>query len=147
MPKNPTERFPGFAPSMAMLRNRKNAEAQETGYQWLLPRVGDFIEPLLAELEVEGDPYMQRWILELLGEARDVRAFQSFMQHLLSQNASVRQWAESGLQKLGQTREGRKTMWAALQEQESILTSANEHDEPQVREALARILEEPRQTS
>ena len=99
MPKNPTERFPGFAPSMAMLRNRKNAEAQETGYQWLLPRVGDFIEPLLAELEVEGDPYMQRWILELLGEARDVRAFQSFMQHLLSQNASVRQWAESGLQR------------------------------------------------
>jgi HEAT repeat protein len=87
---------------------------------------------------------MQGWMLELLGEARDVRALHAFMQLLLSQDASVRQWTESGLRKLGQTREGRKTLWATLQPQEAVLTAANKHDELQVREALARVLDAPR---
>src|SRR5258705_9312038 len=99
MAKKSPERFPGFVGCMAMLRNRKDAEVQEEGYHWLLPRVGEFVEPLLAKLEAECDPYMQGGILELLGEARDARAFSAFVRHLLSPNAAVRQWAETGLRK------------------------------------------------
>ena len=145
MPKKRAERFPGFDGSMAMLRMRKDALAQEEGYHWLLPRVSEFVEPLLAELVAEGDPYMQGWILELLGEARDVRTFRAFVQHLLSPDALVRQWAETGLRRLGHTREGRKALWGAHQQQEQLLTSSDEHDEHCVREVLARILHDPRE--
>jgi hypothetical protein len=41
--------------------------------------VGEFVESLLAELETEDEPCMQGWILELLGDARDVRAFPAFV--------------------------------------------------------------------
>jgi hypothetical protein len=125
-----------------MLRNRKDAMAQEGGYHWLLPRVGEFVEPLLAELEAEGDAYLQGWILELLGEARDVRAFPTFVQHLLSPDVSVRRWAETGLRKMGQTREGRKVLWGAYQQQEELPTLSDEHDKQHVHEVLAGILHE-----
>ncbi|MGE5333273.1 MAG: HEAT repeat domain-containing protein [Nitrososphaerota archaeon] len=70
---------------------------QEEGYHWLLPRVGEFVEPLLAELESEDEPRMQGWILELLGDARDVRAFPVFVRHLFSSDESVRSWAHGGV--------------------------------------------------
>jgi hypothetical protein len=129
---------------MTMLRNRKDAEAQEAGYHWLLPRVGEFVAPLLGELEAERDPYMQGWILELLGEARDGRAFAAFVQHLLSPDAAVRRWAETGLRKLGQTREGRKLLWSAQppqpQPEGPVLEVPTRRDEQVVRDVLARVL-------
>lgn len=142
MPKKPTERFPGFSGSMALLRNRKDAEAQETGYHWLLPRVGEFVEPLLAELEAERDPYMQGWMLELLGEARDVRAFHAFIRHLLSPDASVRRWAETALHQLGQTQAGRQVLWATNLQHEGLPTLPTVRDEQFVREVLARVVDD-----
>jgi hypothetical protein len=142
MPKKPAERFPGFSGSMALLRNRKDAEAQETGYHCLLPRVGEFVEPLLAELEAERDPYMQGWILELLGKARDVRAFHAFVRHLLSPDASVRQWAETALHQLGQTRAGRQVLWATTLQHEELPTLPTVRDEQFVREVLARVVQD-----
>jgi hypothetical protein len=142
MPKKPVARFPGFAGCMAMLRNRKDAEAQEAGYHLLLPYVSECVAPLLAELAAERDPYMQGWMLELLGEARDGHAFSAFVQHLLSPDAAVRQWAETGLRKLGQTREGRKLLWSAEQQQPGglLLEMPTLHDEQFVRDVLARVL-------
>jgi hypothetical protein len=125
---------------MTMLRNRKDVMAQEAGYFWLLPRIGEFVEPLLAELGAEGEPRMQGWILELLGEARDVRAFPAFVLHLFSPDESVRLWAEWGLRKLGQTREGRKMLWGAYQQQDGLSTVSDEYGERQVHEVLASIL-------
>ncbi len=129
---------------MTMLRNRKDAEAQEAGYHWLLPRVGEFTEQLIAELEAERDPHMQGWILELLGEARDTRAFDLFVRHLLDPDSPVRQWAEMGLRNLGETRDGRVVLWAAYQRPETLPASSAELDEHSLRETLARILDEPR---
>jgi HEAT repeat protein len=140
MPKKPAERFPGFVGCMAMLRNRKDAETQEAGYHWLLPRVGEFVELLLAELAAERDPYMQGWMLELLGEARDARAFPAFISHLLSPDASVRRWAETALRQLGQTREGRKVLWGAHQQQEEFPALPTVRDEQFVRDVLDRVL-------
>ena len=147
MPKKPSERFPGFSGSMALLRNRKDAEAQEMGYHWLLPRVGEFVEPLLTELETERDPYMQGWILELLGEARDARAFHAFVRHLLSPEASVRRWAETALHQLGQTRAGRQVLWATNLQHEELPTLPTVCDEQFVREVLSRVLQDLQEDS
>lgn len=127
-----------------MLRNRKDADAQESAYLWLLPRVGEFVEPLIAELEAEPGLHMQRWILELLGEARDTRAFDIFARYLADPDSSVRQWAETGLGNLGQTREGRIALWGAYQRPETLPESSAERDEQYVLDTLARILDEPR---
>ena len=142
MPGNPTERFPGFGSCMAMLRNRKDAVVQEEAYHWLLPRVGEFVEPLLAELETEDEPRMQVWILELLGDARDVRAFPVFVRHLFSPDESVRSWAQGGLRKLGQAREGRKMLWDVYRQQEELPQLSDERDKQHVHEVLAGILHE-----
>jgi len=144
MAKKSAPQFPGFARCMIMLRNRKDVEAQEAAYHWLRPRVGEFVEPLIAELEAERDPHMQGWILELLGEARDTRAFDMFAQHLLNPDMLVRQWAETGLRNLGQTREVRMALWDAYHRPKTFLVSSEEHDEQSVRDTLARILDEPR---
>lgn len=120
MPRKPAERFPGFRGCMKMLRSRKNAMVQEEAYFWLLPRVGEFVEPLLAELDAEDDPRIQGWILELLSAAGDVRAFPVFVQNLFSPEYQVREWAEAGLRGLGQTREGRKVLWGAYQQQDGL---------------------------
>jgi HEAT repeat protein len=125
-----------------MLRNRKNAMAQEEGYHWLLPRVGEFVEPLLAGLETEDEPRMQGWILELLGEAGDVRAFPAFARHLFSPDESVRWWAQSGLRKLGETREGRKVLWDVYRQQKELPQMSDERHEHHMHEVLAGILNE-----
>jgi len=115
---------------------------QEDGYHWLLPRVGEFVDALLAESETEDEPRMQGWILELLGEARDVRTFPAFVRHLFSPDESVRSWAQCGLRKLGQTREGRKVLWDAYQQQEVIPQLSDEGDEQHLHEVLAGMLHE-----
>jgi hypothetical protein len=128
-PKKAVERFPGFAACIAMLRNRKDVDAQEAGDYWLVPRVGEFVVPLLAELDAESDLRMQGWLLELLGDARDVRAFPAFVRYLLSADESVRNWAEWGLRKLGQTRDGRKVLWGVHQQLETALVLPTASDE------------------
>jgi hypothetical protein len=125
---------------MTMLRNRKSAMVQEDAYFWLLPRVGEFVEPLLAELDAEDDPRMRGWILELLSAARDVRAFPVFVQNLFTPEYQVCTWAESGLRGLGQTREGRKVLWGAYQQQDGLPTLPSEYDMQRLREMLADIL-------
>jgi hypothetical protein len=113
---------------------------QEDAYFGLRPRVGEFVEPLLAELDVEDDPHMRAWILELLGDAKDVRAFPVFVQNLFSPDEQVRRWAKSGLRELGQTRESRKVLWGAYQQQDGLPALTNEHDEQHVHEVLEGIL-------
>ena len=140
MPRKPVERFPGFKGCMNMLRNRKSAMVQEDAYFWLLPRVNEFVDPLLAELDAEDDPRMQGWILELLSAARDVRALPVFVQYLFSTEEQVRVWAEMGLRELGQTREGRRVLWGVYQQQDGLLTLPNEQDGQHVRGVLADIL-------
>ena len=68
---------------MAMLRKRK-LMTQEAGFFWLQPRAGEFVEPLLAELETEQDVEAQSCIIELLVYARSVRALPVFLRHLSS---------------------------------------------------------------
>jgi hypothetical protein len=114
--------------------------AQEDAYFWLLPRVGEFVDPLLAELDIEQDPHMQGWILELLSAAKDVRALPVFVKHLFSPDQQVRDWAEMGLRDLGQTREGKKALWGMYQQREPLPKVSDEHNAQHVRQLLASIL-------
>lgn len=113
MSKKQSVAFPGFDKCMAMLRNRKEAMTQEEGYYWLQPRAAEYVEPLITELAGEQDPYILGWILELLGEARSTTAFPVLVTHVLHPDASLREWALSGLKKLHQTRAGRQVLWGA----------------------------------
>ena len=108
--------------------------------------MSEFVEPLLAELATEDDPYMQHWFLELLGDAHDVRVFSAFVQHLFSPNTRVREWAEIGVRELGQTREGRKLLWAIHQQEEPLVLPAD-GNERVVREVIAGTLQGHRRRS
>lgn len=110
MPKKSSDEFPGFAQCIAMLRKRK-LMTQEAGFFWLQPRAGEFVEPLLAELETEQDVGVQSYIIELLVYARSVRALPAFLRHLSSPYQELREWAEHGLRDLKQTSEGREALW------------------------------------
>jgi hypothetical protein len=125
---------------MRMLRKRTNRMAQEDVYFWLLPRVGEFVVPLLAELDIEDDPRMQGWILELLSAAKDVRALPVLVKYLFSPEQQVRVWAEMGLRDLGQTRVGRKALWGVYQQPDALPTLTDEHDKQHVHQLLASIL-------
>ncbi len=70
----------------------------------------------------------------------DRRILSRLHRHLLSPDASVRGWAETALRQLRQTREGRKVLWGAHQQQEVFLALPAVHDEQFVREVLAHVL-------
>jgi HEAT repeat protein len=137
MPKKSSGEFPGFDQCMAMMRKRK---IQEEAYFWLLPRISEFIEPLLAELENERDIGVQAQIVELLAAARSVRALSVFLQHLSSPNQWLRMWAEQGLRELKQTSEGRKALWELYWRRTSPPISLSTDDERLLHETLERIL-------
>ena len=132
------DEFPGFAECTAMLRKRKSM-TQEAGFFWLQPRAGEFVEPLLAELETEQDVETQSWIIELLVYARSVRALPVFLRHLSSPNQSLRVWAEHGLCDLRRTRgKGDAVGFYWKRTSPPILLSAD--DERLLHETLERIL-------
>lgn len=93
---------------MRMMRRRVT---KEDAYWWLRGRIGEFVEPLLAEVEKERDIGVQADIVELLADARDVRALPVFLKHCSSSNYWLRTWAIWGLRGLNEISGGRKALW------------------------------------
>jgi hypothetical protein len=104
-------RFPGLDKCLAMMRG-KNPAVQEDGFHWLLPHAGQFAPQLIAEFEVEQDPGLKYWLLELIGEARDPISFELFEAQLRSQVESYRHGAIRGLHLLN-TKESRRLLFEA----------------------------------
>jgi hypothetical protein len=108
--------FPGFAKCMAMMRKR-DPQTQEEGFHWLRPHAAEFVEELMAEFHAEQkDHGLRCWLLELLGEARDVRALLLFAELLGSGDEQFRSWAVEGLRLLD-TPESRRILFEARVDQ------------------------------
>jgi hypothetical protein len=104
--------FPGYAACLRMMRDR-DALTQEHGYHWLLPHVAEYVGELVAEFRSETrDRGLRCWLLELLGEAKDLRTLGLFREQLLSADESLRDWAIRGLRLL-ETAEARAALSSA----------------------------------
>jgi hypothetical protein len=107
----PKQRFPGFTACLRMMRKR-NPQTREDGFHWLLPRASEFVLELMEEFRRESEHGVRCWLLELIGEARDPRAFELLVEQLHSEDEALRGWAIRGLQKLNSS-EARKAVWEA----------------------------------
>jgi hypothetical protein len=105
-------RFPGFAKCMAMMRKR-NPQVQEDGFHWLRPHTAQFVEELMAEFRAETKDFgLKCWLLELIGEARDQRAFPLLVELLQSSDERLRDRAITALRHLN-TPETRRVLFEA----------------------------------
>jgi hypothetical protein len=83
-----------------MMRSH-NPQTQEDGFHALLPRAAEHVNELIDDFRQEPDHGLKRWLLELIGEARSVKAFDLFCEQLDSTDSSLRDRAIRGLQALG----------------------------------------------
>jgi hypothetical protein len=105
------QRFPGLARCLRLMRS-KSAARREDGFGWLKPRAQEFLAQLIDEFQREQDHGLRCWLLELIGEARDVRAFPVLLEELGSTDDALRSWAILGLQFMD-TPDSRKALFAA----------------------------------
>jgi hypothetical protein len=129
------DQFPGFETCMRLMRGHDDP-AQEDGFNLLLPRAHEHVEPLMEEFEREqdsGDAGLGFWLLELLAEARSPTALPLFVRCLRSESALLREGAILGLHRLG-SQDARR----ALQEAWSY-TFPTGDDTQFFRDALVRI--------
>lgn len=104
-------RFPGLAKCLEMMRDR-DPQVQEDGFHWLRPQASKYVLELIAEYERESDAGLRRWLLELIGDARDPRALGVLTQQLRSSDDLLRTWATVGLKAMG-TKDARKALYDA----------------------------------
>ena len=96
---------------MRMMRKR-DAATQEDGFHWLLARAREILPELIIEFRKERDHGLRCWLLELIGEAHDPRAFELLVEYLHCEDELLRDWAITGLNALN-TREARKALFEA----------------------------------
>jgi len=94
------------------LMRKRDAQLQEDGFHALLPHTREYLPQLMDEFEQETNLGLRCWLLELIGEARDPRAFALLLGYLQSENDSLKSWAIEGL-KLLNTKEARRALWEA----------------------------------
>lgn len=104
-------KLPGFKKCMAMMRKR-DPQAQEDGFHFLLPHAAEYVPELIKELEIEKDEGLRCWLLELIGSARSPLTFDVLVEQLRAEEPSLRGWALWGL-KLLNTKEARTILWEA----------------------------------
>jgi len=92
--------FPGFQTCIRMMR-RHTPHTQEDGFHWLLPRVEEHINELIAEFQKPENQTIQGWLLELIGHSRSEVAFALLAEQIRSENDSLREWAIRGLKHFG----------------------------------------------
>jgi hypothetical protein len=105
------QRFPGFDECMRLMR-RHNRKLREDGFHALLPHAHEHVDELIPAFQSETEHGLRCWLLELLGEARSVKAFALLVEQLHGDDESLRCWAARGLQLLA-TKEARRALWEA----------------------------------
>lgn len=88
-----------FQVCMAMMRSR-DGEIFEEGFGEISRRAGEHFEALMHEYRQASNHDLRSCLLELLGEARDMRVFGLFREGLWSEDESVRFWSLRGLEML-----------------------------------------------
>ncbi len=94
------------------LMRKRDAQLQEDGFHFLLPHAHEYVQQLIDEFSHETDSGLRWWLLELIAEARDARAFSLFLEYLHSDDRGLRVMALHGL-KLLDTKEARRALWEA----------------------------------
>lgn len=94
------------------LMRKHDAQLQEDGFHFLLPRVHEYVAQLIDEFSHEADPGLRCWLLELLAEAKDPNALSLFLEYLQSDESSLKAIAIHGLKQLN-TKEARRALWEA----------------------------------
>jgi hypothetical protein len=97
---------------MRLMRSR-DPQAQESGFQLLLPHAGEHVDELVAAFDQErADHGLRCWLLELIGEARSPGALRLLVEKLNSDDEPLREWAVRGLELLD-TKPAREQLWRA----------------------------------
>lgn len=101
-----------FEQAMRLMR-RHDPQAQEDGFQLLLPHAADHVGELVEAFVHEQDDHGLRcWLLELIGEARSPDTLPLLVEQLHGDDQSLRDWAVQGLRLLD-TKAAREQLWRA----------------------------------
>jgi hypothetical protein len=79
---------------------KHDPQLREDGFHLLLPNVAAHVDELIVDFQNETDRGLRCWFLELIGAARDPKAFALLAEQLKSSDDSLRNWAARGLQGL-----------------------------------------------
>ena len=79
---------------------------------YLQSRAREYADELIAEFKIEARPGVRAYLLELIAEAKSVKALSVLAECLRSDENDLWGWAIKGLCKLD-TREARKVLWEA----------------------------------
>jgi hypothetical protein len=106
-------KFPGVAACIELL-GRRNVQGSLVDIirGELQENAGGHATELIAAFQAEKDERVRRILLGILCEARLPEALPLFVDHLRSEDESLRIWAEEGLRSLD-THESRKALWEA----------------------------------
>lgn len=101
-----------FEQAMRLMR-RRDPQAQENGFQLLLPHAAEHVDELVTAFDQErADHGLRCWLLELIGEARSPDALALLVEQLQGDDESLRDWAVRGLKMLD-TKPAREHLWRA----------------------------------
>ncbi|OLT28351.1 hypothetical protein BJF79_10985 [Actinomadura sp. CNU-125] len=78
----------------------KDARVRADAFDFLREHADAYVEELIAEFAAEDDDGLRCLLLELVAEARSVRALELFREQLESMDDSLRFWAVRGLEML-----------------------------------------------
>ena len=92
------------------MMRKSDPQLQEDGFNWLLPRSSEFIEELIIEFNSEKNLGLSCWLLELIGESKSLKSFETLQKSLVNENESIREWAIIGLRNLD-TKESRHLLF------------------------------------
>ena len=106
-------KFPGVAPCVELLR-RRNVQGELVEFLCAELRVhaAGHATELVASCRAERDGRVRRILFGVLCEARLPEALPVFVEHLRSDDESLRYWSEQGLRALD-TPDARKALWQA----------------------------------
>lgn len=105
------KRVPRFQECMRLMRMR-DPQMQEDGFHILQSQAPLYTQQLMHEFAQETDPGLRCWLLELLAEARDLRALPLFLEYLHGDESCLKTMAIRGLRQLD-TKEARRALWEA----------------------------------
>ncbi|MDF3071314.1 MAG: hypothetical protein K0R38_6915 [Polyangiaceae bacterium] len=77
---------------------KRDPQLQEDGFHLLLPYAAAHVDELIVDFQNETDHGLRCWFLELIGTARDPKAFGLLVTQLSSSDEAMRSWAARGLE-------------------------------------------------
>ena len=85
---------------MKMMQQNRDPQLAEDGFSHLLKHAGAHVDALIDAFSTETDHGIRCWLLELLGAAKDLKAYDILAQQALSSDERLRYWAIEGLRDL-----------------------------------------------